>query len=261
MCYDAAAAPPVPNAPITRAEAAQATLTSGDGTRIGAFLAHPEKPSGVGVLVLPDNRGLSGFYQQLAVRLAELGHTAVAIDYYARTAGTDYRDRPESFADMATLMPDHLARLTSEGLSADMSAGVERLRESCHAVVSLGFCMGGRFAFNTAAPRFGLDGVIGLYGFPGELNGAPGPIQLAHLMTAPILALWGGGDENIPPAMVTAFDDALTAAGVGHEFVTYPDAPHGFFDHQLPDFADASADAWRRITRFISATAQEAAAK
>ncbi|GAA0820362.1 hypothetical protein GCM10009525_05980 [Streptosporangium amethystogenes subsp. fukuiense] len=260
MCYDAAAVPPVPNAPITRVEAAQATLTSGDGTLIGAFLARPEKPSGAGVLVLPDNRGLSGFYQELVVRLAELGHTAVAIDYYARTAGTDYRDRPESFADMATLMPNHLARLTSEGLSADMSAGVERLRESCHAVVSLGFCIGGRFAFNTAVPRFGLDGVIGLYGFPGELNGAPGPARLAHLMTAPVLALWGGGDENIPPAMVAAFDDALTAAGVEHEFVTYPDAPHGFFDHRLPGFADASADAWRRITRFVSA-AREAAAK
>ena len=257
MCHDADAVPPVPDAPTTPSEAEQTSLTSDDGTLVGAFIARPGNASGVGVLVLPDNRGLSGFYEQLVVRLAGLGHAAVAIDYYARTAGTDYRDRGEGFGDMATLMPGHLAKLTPQGLAGDMSAGVEKLRESCHTVVSLGFCMGGRFAFNTATPRFGLDGVIGLYGFPDVLNGAPGPLQRAHQMTAPVLALWGGGDEGIPPALVTAFDDALTAAGVEHEFVTYPDAPHGFFDEGLPAFADASADAWRRITGFIAATARK----
>ncbi len=49
------------------------------------------------------------------------------------------------------------------------------------------------------------------------------------------------------------FETALTAAGTPHELVTYPDAPHSFFDRKAADFAEASADAWRRTLEFIRA--------
>jgi carboxymethylenebutenolidase len=50
--------------------------------------------------------------------------------------------------------------------------------------------------------------------------------------------------------MVTAFGEALTASGVPHEIVTYPGAPHGFFEMALPEYAEAQADAWERILAF-----------
>jgi carboxymethylenebutenolidase len=50
---------------------------------------------------------------------------------------------------------------------------------------------------------------------------------------------------------VEAFTAALTAAGVEHEVVVYPNAPHGFFDLKYAEFADACADAWRRTLAFI----------
>ncbi|MFD0665595.1 dienelactone hydrolase family protein [Thermocatellispora tengchongensis] len=246
--------PPLFAEPRTEVEAGAVRLVSGDGTVFAAYSARPLRGSGVGVVVLPDNKGLSGFYERLAVRLAEQGHAAVAVDYYARTAGVDPAERGAGFGDMATLMP-HLLKLTPEGLYGDIAAGIAYLRTpeggAAEAVVALGFCMGGRFAFLTAAERFGLSGVVGLYGFPGELHGAPGPTQRAGELSAPILGLFGGGDENIPAAVVAEFDRALTHAGVPHEFVTYPGAPHGFFDLQLPQFADASADAWARIGAFL----------
>ncbi|MYW03014.1 dienelactone hydrolase family protein [Streptomyces sp. SID3343] len=256
MCYESDAVPPVHGPAVTGvAKSGPLTLTSIDGTPFGAFAAVPEKGSGVGVVVLPDNRGLSSFYGALCVRLAEQGHSALAVDYFGRTAGSEYLDRDADFAETENLFP-HLVRLTPDGLDAGITAAAERLRaEGARAIVTLGFCFGGRQAFRTAAPRFDFAGVIGFYGFPGALNGAPGPTELAPGLTAPVLALWGGGDPHISGEAVTAFDTALTDANCPHEFVTYPSAPHGFFELGVAQFATASADAWHRVLNFLTAHA------
>jgi carboxymethylenebutenolidase len=72
-------------------------------------------------------------------------------------------------------------------------------------------------------------------------------------MASPILGLFGGADTGIPPEAISEFDAALTAAGVEHELITYPGAPHSFFDRKAADFADAAADSWRRSLEFIAA--------
>jgi carboxymethylenebutenolidase len=61
----------------------------------------------------------------------------------------------------------------------------------------------------------------------------------------------GGADEAIPPEDVAALEEALGRAGVPNEVVTYPGAPHSFFDRRQEDFADASEDAWRRVLDFV----------
>jgi carboxymethylenebutenolidase len=251
MCYDADASPPVLLVPRTPVSTADLTLTSADGTSFAAYEAYPEHPAGPGVLVLPDNRGLFAFYEKLAVQLAGQGHPAVAIDYFARTAGNDYRDRPPEFADLANLMP-HLARLTKDTLYADIDAAVAHLRQVTGTVTAVGFCMGGRFAYLAAAPRFGLARVVGFYGFPDVIRETAGPTQLAAGLTAPILAIWGGADEGIPPNVVADFAAALTKAQVPHEFVTYPGAPHGFFELAKEEHEQANADAWRRTLDFLA---------
>lgn len=251
MCYDDSARPPVAAATITT-NAGALLLRSPDGARFAAFRAEPTaSESRVGVLLLPDNLGLRPFYEELAVRLAEQGHPTVVIDYYGRSAGTD----GGRTADFPVL--EHLAKLRRNTLYADFATGIAELRgRGCGAVVSVGFCLGGRFAFLTADPSFGLAGAIGCYGAPDVIRGAPGPIQRAPELTAPILGLFGGADEGIPPDTVRRFDDALAAAGVEHEFVTYPGAPHGFFDQSLAaQFPDACADTWRRFLGFLAARA------
>ncbi len=116
----------------------------------------------------------------------------------------------------------------------------------------LGCCIGGRFGCQAAAEDSSFAGVISLYGYPDELNGRPGPTQQAATISVPILALWGGADPGIPPSTVDRFDAALTTAGVPHEFVTYPGAPHGFFEEAQPEYADAQADVWRRMLKFLA---------
>jgi carboxymethylenebutenolidase len=83
------------------------------------------------------------------------------------------------------------------------------------------------------------------------MDGPVGPTQRAGEFESPILALMGGADEAIGPDEVAAFDDALDAANVEHEVVTYPGAPHSFFDRRYEAFAAESDDAWRRVLEFI----------
>ena len=76
-----------------------------------------------------------------------------------------------------------------------------------------------------------------------------------------MLGLFGAADQGIPPEVVGAFDQALDQAGIEHEIVSYPGAPHSFFDRKAAEFNDASTDAWRRVLDFIrDHTPQENAA-
>jgi carboxymethylenebutenolidase len=96
MCYGDDARPPAP--PVSRpvGEHGDLVLTSADGTQFGAYYAHPADGSARAIVILPDVRGLHPFYKELALRFAEAGLHAVAIDYFGRTAGTGSRDAPAS---------------------------------------------------------------------------------------------------------------------------------------------------------------------
>ena len=248
MCFELDSVPPIPAIRGAAVSHDDLTLESRDGTRFAAFVAVPDERSAVGVVVLPDVRGLYRFYEELALRFAERGSNAVAIDYFGRTAGV--AKRGEDFEYM-----EHVALTTPEGIQADVAAAVEYLRSptggSCSAVFTVGFCFGGRNSWLSAAGGHGLAGAVGFYGNPGPRNDLPGPTQLAGMIEAPILALQAGDDENITRELNAEFDEALSAAGVEHEIVTYDGAPHSFFDRRYEEYADASANAWSRVLAFI----------
>lgn len=66
-----------------------------------------------------------------------------------------------------------------------------------------------------------------------------------------MLGLFGGADPSIPAEAVAEFDEALTAASVDHRFVSYPGAPHSFFDRKFTDFAEQNAAAWQAVLSFV----------
>jgi carboxymethylenebutenolidase len=246
MCFDLDSSPPIPVISGAAVSHRDLELEAADGNRFAAFYAEAEEPTGTGVVVLPDVRGLYRFYEELALRFAERGINTLAFDYFGRTAGASKR------GDDFEYMP-HVDATTREGLDADVRASVECVREQgSRSIFTVGFCFGGRQSWISAARGHGLSGAIGFYGRPGlGQDGSPGPIQLAGDLEAPILGLMGGADEAITAADVEAFDEALTEAGVEHELVTYPGAPHSFFDRKHDEFADASEDAWTRVLAFI----------
>src|SRR5262249_19589466 len=73
----------------------------------------------------------------------------------------------------------------------------------------------------------------------------------------PVLGLYGGDDQGIPQSALNELDEKLDTAGVDHDIVVYPGAPHSFFDRRATDYADASADSWKRILAFVAAHSQQ----
>jgi carboxymethylenebutenolidase len=241
MCFDLDSEPPVPRIAGAAVSHDELTLTAVDGNRLAAFLATPETQSSTGILVLPDVRGLYRFYEELALRFAERGHAALAIDYFGRTAGAAKRD------DEFEYMP-RVQRTTPDGLNADIAAGVAVLRErGATSIFTVGFCFGGRTSWLVAASHHGIAGAVGFYGNPQPLVA----LGLVRQIECPILALQAGADQNITAEINAAFDEALETAGVEHDVVTYDGAPHSFFDRKQEEFQDASDDAWRRTLEFI----------
>ena len=203
-----------------------------------AFHASPEERADVGVVVLPDVRGLYRFYEEVALRFAERSYRVVAIDYFGRTAGVAKRDDDFPYRE-------HVDQTTQAGIQADIRAAVDFLREQgCRSIFTVGFCFGGSSSWNAAAAGHGLTGAIGFYGRPSRVE------RVADI-AAPILALMGGADQAIPREDVEAFDRALTDAGVEHEVEIYDGAPHSFFDRRFDEFSEASADAWGRVLAFL----------
>jgi carboxymethylenebutenolidase len=250
MCFAFDARPPELPTDLARpriaggAPAELLELTSADGTRFSAALAEAPEATGRAVVILPDVRGLYPFYSELAERFAQAGHHAIAIDYFGRTAGLGPRDEEFEY------MP-HVQQTRPATVQADALAALAALRERTGATAAstVGFCFGGTQSFLSAtSSELALDGVVGFYGsLSPERWGAMSPIHRAVDMQGPVLGLFGGDDPGIPPEQIDAFDAALAEADVEHEIVTYPGAPHSFFDRRYEEHAEACADAWRRV--------------
>jgi carboxymethylenebutenolidase len=253
MCFAFDALPPDLPAdlalrPVAGAAAAERVeLQSADGTRFSAALAVAPGAVDPAVVILPDVRGLYRFYVELAERFAQAGHSAVAIDYFGRTAGLGERD--EEFDYM-----EHVQQTRVEQVQADAAAATELLRSRAGArsVVTVGFCFGGTHSFLAATnPALGLAGVVGFYGGLAERPHRPSPIGSAGEASCPVLGLFGGADDHIPQEQIDEYGDALETSGVRHELVSYPGAPHSFFDRSFEQHAEACEDAWRRVLGFL----------
>jgi carboxymethylenebutenolidase len=237
MCFDTDSEPPIPAISGASVSHDELVLQAADGNRFAAFAATPDEQGTTGVVILPDVRGLYPFYEELALRFAERGYAAIALDYFGRTAGVEKR------GDEFEYMP-HVQQTTPEGVQTDVAACVAWLHEHGYtSVFTVGFCFGGRNSWLSAAWGHGLKGAVGFYGNPTAV------MEHVDRIDAPVLALQAGDDANITAEMNEAFDAALK---VDHEVVTYDGAPHSFFDRKQEEFADASSDAWRRTLEFIA---------
>jgi carboxymethylenebutenolidase len=242
MCYGDDARPPLPPVGGAAADQGDITLTAADGTKFMAYYARAAQPTGAGMVVLPDVRGLHQFFKELAQRFAEAGIDSVAIDYFARTAEND--DRSDKFEYMP-----HVQKTTPEEIAADVAAAIAYLRSdeggAVKSVFTVGFCFGGSNSWNQSAQQPGLAGAIGFYGRP--MRAEP----LIPKMKAPLMLMIAGADAATTPEQNAEFERNLKAAGVPFEAHVYKDAPHSFFDRTYEQWKDACDDAWRRMLDFV----------
>ena len=241
MCCADDALPPFPPIRGGAPDGDLLVLAGADGTRFSAYGALPEEANGAGIVILPDVRGLHHFYEELALRFAETGRPAIAIDYFGRTAGLEPRDETFEFRP-------HVEELTPDQVAQDTAAAVAWLRSpdggSCQEVFSVGFCFGGSNSWNQGAAGHGLAGCIGFYGQPQRTE----PFLAA--IKSPLLILIAGADFT-PAEAYSKFAEELTQAGVEFESHTYEGAPHSFFDRTFGEHRKACDDAWRRMLDFM----------
>ena len=244
MCHTHDSRPPAPPRTGEVTERETLCLTAADGTEFSAAYAAPGGRPRVGVVVLPDIRGLHPYYAALAERFAEAGLPAVAVDWFGRTAGPAGAAgvRDQDF-DWQT----HIPRTTPAGVDADVAAAVGFLRERTSAdlpVVTVGFCFGGSHSWRLSGSELDLAGCIGFYGKPAMVGDAAGRAAL------PTLMIIAGADAATPVEEQLALAETMRAAGADVSTAVYDGAPHSFFDRAYGEWGDACADVWERILAF-----------
>ena len=241
MCHDHDSRPPAPPRTGDVVERGVLTLTSADGTEFSAAYAAPAAEPRVGVVVLPDVRGLHPYYVALAERFAEAGAATVAIDYFGRTAGVCDASgtRPEDFEWQA-----HIPQTTEAAIDADITAAVGYLRSRTRddlPVVTVGFCFGGSNSWRQSGGDLDLAGCVGFYGRPSVVGTAA---ERAH---RPVVMLIAGADAATPVADQLKLADTMRAAGAEVDAVVYDGAPHSFFDRAFGQWEEACRDAWEHV--------------
>jgi carboxymethylenebutenolidase len=210
-------------------------LRSADGALITSHCAQAGDPTGAGIVIIPDGRGYSNFYQQLAHRFAQAGIDALTIDPFSRWAGHP---------------PDYKTQIQVETIDADIAVAREYIRSSDGAgvktVFSVGFCFAGAVSWRQA--RNGFDGAIGFYGSGSELREV---VPDLTELSSPLLLLVAGRDRVFPLDESLLLDRQLKEAGVNHHTFVYEEAPHSFFREGATWRVEAE-DAWIRVLTFIS---------
>lgn len=237
MCYGDDARPPAPPTQGPIGAHGDLTLTSADGTRFLAYEAHPEGESGRGVVILPDVRGLHRFYKELALRFAEAGAHAIAIDYFGRTAGLTARDEGFDYRP-------HVEAMDFTKVAEDATAAFASLGD-LPAIYSLGFCLGGAMSWRQSASATEWRGNIGFYGNPARVA------DVVDRMRWPILVL-AAGQDHTPIAQVDDFAAKVRQCGVEADMTVYPDAPHSFFDRSFEAYKRDCEDAWLEMLAFMT---------
>ncbi len=194
-----------------------------------------------GLIVVHEWWGLNDNVRAMAARYASEGYAVLAVDLYGgRSAATP--DAAMTLMQAAFADPDASGDNLRQAYAFLSDRGAQR-------VGVLGWCFGGNQALHAALVLPDqLDAAVIFYG-----GNPPSDAAALRPLRMPILALYGGADTSIPQSAVSAFDAALTEAGVRHAFHVYPGANHAFANPSGQSYEPmAAADAWTRSTAFLA---------
>lgn len=220
------------------------TLAAPDGTSLRAWTARPAGSGAApGLIVLQEVFGVNAHMRSIAARWAERGFLAICPELYHRTA-------PGFEAPYSALGParEEAARITPEGLKADLEACLEWLRkEGATGASAIGYCMGGRMAFlaNALVP---LDRAVSCYG--GMIHQQLDRVKDLH---GPHLFFWGGLDATLTWEQRPQVEQAMQALGKPYRSLVFGEAQHGFFCEARPEHfhAGCAAEGWRIAEDFL----------
>ena len=258
--YAAAAAPVMAQTAVsTPADG----LTAGEvhfavnGFDVRAYRAAPQGKTGLPVvLVISEIFGVHEYIADVCRRLAHEGYLAVAPDLFARQGD------PRAYSEVAKLMSELVSKVPDAQVMADLDGAVQWAGAhggDLQRVGITGFCWGGRITWLYAAHgpvKAGVAWYGRLVGQASALN-PKHPVDLAPILKAPVLGLYGEKDTGIPLDTIDKMKTALgqgTAAAKASQFVVYPDAPHAFHaDYRASYRKEAAEDGWKRALAWFKA--------
>ena len=204
------------------------------------YLALPETPNGIGLIVIQEWWGLVPHIKAVVDRFAAAGYVALAPDLYKGTT---------------TKSPDEAQRLfmalNIEQSAQELETAIDYLLKQPDVKTKklgvVGFCMGGQLALLAATTSESVGAVVDFYGVHPNVH--PDFSKL----TAPVLGLFGETDDFVPPATVRQLEAAIQQAGGSIESHSYPNAGHAFFNDSRPEAynAEAATVAWQRLLAFL----------
>ncbi|EJE52819.1 dienelactone hydrolase-like enzyme [Acidovorax sp. CF316] len=236
--------------------AGEVSFTVG-GFKVPAYRAAPAGKTGLPVvLVIQEIFGVHEYIADTCRRFAKAGYLAIAPQLYARQGdASKYTEAAKLMAEIVSKVPDAQVMADLDGAVAWATAnGGDGAR-----VGITGFCWGGRITWLYAAHgpvKAGVAWYGRLVGQPSELT-PKHPVDIAPILKAPVLGLYGEKDTGIPLDTVDKMKAALaggSAAAKASEFVVYPDAPHAFHADYRPSYRkEAADDGWKRALAWFKA--------
>jgi carboxymethylenebutenolidase len=218
-----------------------------DDEVMGGHLALPEAGEGPGIVVLMEIFGAGSYIRRAAERLAELGYVALAPDLYRRVDPGLELPHDEEGLERAL---SAVQRLDQVGAVEDSVLALDTLRARPEVggrpVGVLGFCLGGRLAYEVAVAADPALAVC-YYG-----SGIPDSLDRADRIECPALFHFGAQDNYIPlEAAQRVCQYAATRADWMCEIQS--DAGHAFDNHEAPMFSrpEAAARAWTLTSEFL----------
>ncbi len=221
-------------------------------TADGDMPAYRAMPDGAGpfptMIVIEEIFGVHEYIKDICRRYAKLGYFAIAPELFARQGDPLH-------ADVKTIITDIVPKVPDAQAMGDLDATVAYAKSTGKAdttrVGANGFCWGGRMIWLYARHDPQLKAAVAFYGILGGKASPPSaikpknPLDFGHDVTVPVLGLYGGHDDNIPPDLIAEMQAELK--GTKSQIVVYPDAPHGFFADYRPSYRpEAAKDAWEK---------------
>jgi carboxymethylenebutenolidase len=227
------------------------TAPTGDWFDAHAFVPKDTGP-GPGILLLQEIYGVGEFLHAKATLLAGLGYAVLVPDVFWRVERNVSLAHDDEALQVAFGYMGRFSEIPGEVTTGDLVAALAHLRtlpEVGSKVAVMGYCLGGRLAYEVAAAS-DPDACVSYYG-----SGIAGELDLADRITCPVLFHFGGSDPYIPRDQIDAIT-AVFAGRPGTEVVVQEQAGHAFENSFAPMFSnpEAAAASWPVTLGFLERT-------
>src|SRR5215510_4623847 len=213
-------------------------LNTSDG-KMDAYVAQPKDGGSYpGVIVIQEAFGVNAHIKKVTERIAAEGYVAIAPDIFHRETERiiPYSEMPKAIAT--------LQRVVDSKAMEDVGAAIAHLKShgnvKSESLGVIGFCMGGRLTYLTAAHHANdVKCAVPYYG--GAITmGKPSPLSRTGEIKCPMYLFFGAKDQLIPMDHVSQINAELSAKKVQFQMKIYDEAGHGFFCDDRGGYHEAS---------------------